>query len=153
MSRCSHKKALSLMSLAFLAALLLMPLFTFGSGGTSDNSDSTFCISCHAMEAEYEAWFHSGAHKRNMCVDCHLPNENKFSHYLWKSVDGLKDLVVFHSGSVPEQIKISSRGEKTLQANCVRCHEITVMLMDKERKCWSCHRRISHMHTGIMATF
>ncbi len=138
--------------IALFFAAIASPLLTFGASDSSPE-ESRFCVTCHAMEAEYEAWFHSGAHKRNMCVDCHLPNENKFSHYLWKSVDGLKDLVVFHSGSVPEQIKISSHGEKTLQANCIRCHEITVMLMDKERKCWSCHKRISHMHTGIMATF
>jgi cytochrome c nitrite reductase small subunit len=153
MSGCSHKKCLSLIWFALLAAFLLIPLFTFGSAEPAEDSDSTYCVSCHVMEAEYEAWFHSGAHRRNMCVDCHLPNENKFAHYLWKSVDGLKDLVVFHSGSVPEWIKISSHGEKTLQANCIRCHETTVMLMDKERKCWGCHRRISHMHTGIMAIF
>jgi len=104
------------------------------------------------MQSEYEAWVHSGAHRRKECVDCHLPNENQTVHYLWKAIDGMKDLIVFHSGKIPEQIKISSHGEKVLQANCIRCHETTVMLMDQERKCWNCHRRITHLHTGITET-
>jgi len=74
-------------------------------------------------------------------------------HYIWKSIDGLKDALFFYSGRVPEQIKLTSRGVKVLQGNCIGCHEITVMLMDRERICWNCHRRISHIHTGAMETF
>jgi cytochrome c nitrite reductase small subunit len=104
------------------------------------------------MEAEYEAWIHSGAHRRKECIDCHLPNENMAVHYLWKVIDGGKDLLIFHSGKISEQIKISSHGKKVLQSNCIRCHETTVMLMDQDRQCWDCHRRITHLHTGITET-
>ena len=147
-------KKFFLLSLIALAGVLLNPLVLFGKPDSQGTSDaSSYCISCHVMQAEYEAWMHSGAHRRKECVDCHLPNENKAVHYLWKSIDGLKDLIVFHSGNIPEQIKISSHGEKVLQSNCIRCHETTVMLMDQERKCWNCHRRITHLHTGITETF
>ena len=88
-----------------------------------------FCGGCHVMEDEYEAWSHTGAHRRKKCVDCHLPNENAGVHYVWKAIDGLKDVAFFYSGRVPEQIKLTKHGEKVLQTNCVRCHENTVMLI------------------------
>jgi cytochrome c nitrite reductase small subunit len=134
-------------------ALTVFPLLSFGSSKYPEGPDkSEYCIGCHVMEAQYEAWMHSGAHRRKDCVDCHLPNENKFVHYLWKSIDGLKDLIVFHSGQVPEQITISSHGREVLQNNCIRCHETTVMVINTDRQCWNCHKRISHIHTGIRAT-
>ena len=68
-----------------------------------------FCAGCHVMEAEYDAWSHAGAHRREMCVDCHLPNQNKTIHYIWKSIDGMKDTVAFYSGRVPERINIKPR--------------------------------------------
>jgi cytochrome c nitrite reductase small subunit len=141
------------LSVLLFVAISAFPLLSFGSPKSPEGTDkSEYCISCHVMEAEYEAWMHSGAHRRKDCVDCHLPNENKFVHYLWKSIDGLKDLIVFHSGQVPEQIKISSHGREVLQNNCIRCHETTVMVIDTDRQCWNCHKRISHFHTGIRAT-
>jgi cytochrome c nitrite reductase small subunit len=139
--------------LLLLAVITLSSLSACGSSSFLARYDtSEYCKSCHVMEAEYEAWMHSGAHRRKVCVDCHLPNENKSVHYIWKSIDGLKDVIVFHSGRVPDQIKISTHGEKVLQANCIRCHETTVMMIDTKRKCWDCHRNITHMHTGIRET-
>ncbi len=111
-----------------------------------------FCVSCHVMESHYEDWIHAGAHRRVACVGCHLPNDNMGFHYLWKSLDGAKDALVFYSGRVPERIVLSSHGKEVLQANCVRCHETTVMMIDRERQCWNCHRRISHRRSGAMAT-
>jgi len=104
------------------------------------------------MESAYEAWIHSGAHRRIKCVDCHLPNDNQAMHYIWKTIDGVKDVVAFHSGKVPEQITLSSHGREVLQANCIRCHEVAVTMIDKERKCWECHRRITHKLTGTIET-
>ncbi|MEA4856305.1 MAG: cytochrome c nitrite reductase small subunit [Solidesulfovibrio sp.] len=111
-----------------------------------------FCASCHVMEAEYEAWFHQGAHRRKACVECHLPNENRASHYVWKAIDGMKDALVFHSGRVPETIRISAHGREVVRANCVRCHETAVEMIDHGRPCTDCHRRISHAGTGTVAT-
>lgn len=145
------RSCLSLFTTLFLAALCSAASAS-ADLASSPEEKSKFCVSCHTMEAEYTAWTHS-SHHRKMCVDCHLPNENKAVYYLWKSLDGLKDVLVFYSGTVPDRIKISAHGEKVLQANCIRCHETTVMMIDRQRKCWDCHRRISHMHTGIRVTF
>jgi cytochrome c nitrite reductase small subunit len=154
MCRKKPVKKFSFLLVGMLSCLVLIPFALFaGSDAKGTSSSSSFCARCHVMEAEYEAWMHSGAHRRKECVDCHLPNENQAVHYIWKAIDGAKDLLIFHSGKISEQIRISSHGKKVLQSNCIRCHETTVMLMDQERRCWDCHRRITHLHTGITETF
>jgi cytochrome c nitrite reductase small subunit len=104
------------------------------------------------MQAQYDSWFHEGAHRSIVCVDCHLPHQNIFVRYLWKSIDGMKDVAVFHSGMTPDHITISNRGQNVLQSNCVRCHETTVWRIAKERNCWDCHRRLSHARSGAVLT-
>ena len=112
----------------------------------------SFCSSCHTMQSEFEAWFHAGAHRRKNCVDCHLPNDNVALHYLWKSLDGIKDVVFQYSGAYPEQVKLSAHGTDVVQANCIRCHSSTVELVDSTRKCWDCHRRLMHNRSGAIET-
>ena len=70
---------ISALSLILLFPLLvLLTLIACSSPNFIARSEtSEYCKSCHVMEAEYEAWMHSGAHRRKMCVDCHLPNENR----------------------------------------------------------------------------
>ncbi len=139
-----------------LAVLVLVAAGLFLAVGpprllaTTERPD--FCVRCHVMESNYEAWMHAGAHRRSRCVDCHLPNENTGLHYIWKSLDGLKDAVVFYSGRVPERIRLSAHGSTVLQANCLRCHDETVGMTDRTRQCWGCHRRISHQQSGAMET-
>ena len=111
-----------------------------------------FCASCHVMEAEYEAWFHEGAHRRVRCVDCHLPYDNIAAHYVWKSIDGMWDVAVFYSGRVPENIRASEHARRVIQGNCIRCHATTVEMIDNNRRCWDCHRRLMHMKSGLVET-
>lgn len=135
------------------AVVVVLLLLLFGPPQLLAKSDSpAFCGSCHVMEAQYEAWAHTGAHRRKQCVDCHLPNDNSGVHYLWKGIDGLKDVALFYSGMVPERIKITEHGARVLQANCIRCHEQTVMRINLERNCWECHRRLMHTRSGAMQT-
>jgi cytochrome c nitrite reductase small subunit len=140
---------LSVLGVGILAAIFLMlgPPRLLAKSETPD-----FCAGCHVMEAEYEAWAHAGAHRRKVCVDCHLPNQNMAVHYIWKSIDGLKDTVAFYSGRVPERIEISAHGQEVVQANCIRCHESTVSHMNHERLCWQCHRRVAHRGVGQIQT-
>lgn len=111
-----------------------------------------FCASCHVMEEQHTAWSHAGAHRRLRCVDCHLPNGNHLVHYLWKAIDGMKDVIVFKSGIIPERIELSSHGTRVVQSNCIRCHEQAVSQMDTTRRCWNCHRQLRHRLTGIVAS-
>lgn len=138
---------------AFGAAVFAAAFLMLGPPRLLAKSESPdFCAGCHVMEAEYDAWSHAGAHRRNACVDCHLPNRNKAVHYVWKSIDGMKDTLAFYSGRVPERIVISAHGREVLQDNCIRCHESTVAHIDQERPCWQCHRRIAHRGTGQILT-
>jgi cytochrome c nitrite reductase small subunit len=111
-----------------------------------------FCASCHVMESQYEAWFNVGAHRTIRCVDCHLPHENLPAYYVWKSIDGMKDVVVFYSGQVPETITLSDRGRGVVQRNCIRCHTERVAMIDQERECWDCHRFLQHSLAGVRLT-
>ncbi|MCU0584673.1 MAG: NapC/NirT family cytochrome c [Desulfobacterales bacterium] len=111
-----------------------------------------FCGSCHVMQSQFEAWFNVGAHRTIRCVDCHLPHENLPSYYVWKSIDGMKDVIVFYSGQTPETITLSERGRRFVQANCIRCHSERVAKVDQTRECWDCHRFLQHHIAGARLT-
>ena len=144
---------LKIAAIAAISAGLLTLYLLLGPPHLLAKSESPgFCAGCHVMEREYTAFMHSGAHRRNRCVDCHLPNDNVAMHYVWKSIDGMKDVLFFHSGHVPDRITLSDHGAKVVKANCIRCHRELVSQMDTSRNCWSCHRRITHTGTGSIET-
>ncbi len=152
MRPAQHKILLYVLAAGVLAAVLGL-FVAFGPPGLYAKSESPeFCGSCHVLQPEYEAWFHSGAHARIKCVDCHLPNDTLANHLWWKTLDGVKDAAEFHLGMVSEDIRISGHGARVVQANCQRCHAETVALINADRQCWDCHRRLSHKRTGAIAT-
>ena len=148
------KKKIGLYVLAiFIVGVAAFLFLMLGAPQLLAKSESpVFCAGCHVMEAEYDAWAHTGAHRREQCVDCHLPNQNVALHYAWKTIDGLKDTLVFYSGKVPERIMITDHGQEVVQLNCIRCHETTVQDIDQQRLCWTCHRRIAHRGSGLIQT-
>jgi cytochrome c nitrite reductase small subunit len=108
-----------------------------------------FCGLCHSMKPQHEAWAHS-AHRSARCIDCHLPNDNAVNHYVWKTIDGNKDVFYEFSGlREHDEIKLSAHGHKVLQANCIRCHEDTVAHIDNKRACIDCHRTAGHKRQGM----
>jgi len=134
-----------------LAGLAIVAFVLVGPPRLLAKSESpAFCAGCHVMEEQHTAWSHAGAHRRFRCVDCHLPNGDAISHYLWKSIDGMKDAIFFHTGQVPERITLSDHGTEVLQKNCIRCHQETVANMNTSRQCWNCHRRLQHRLTGTL---
>ncbi len=142
-----------LLFMATLAAAVFGLFVLFGPPNLLAVSETPeFCASCHLHESTYEDWFHFGAHRNNKCVDCHLPGENVAVHYVWKSIDGMKDVALFYSGQVPENIMLTSHGQKVVQANCIRCHSTAVEMIDNDRQCWSCHRRMSHKYSPLIMT-
>jgi cytochrome c nitrite reductase small subunit len=149
----TRRKRMYLLTAVLGGALFIALFLAFGPPKLLAKSEQpNFCNGCHSMEAEYEAWAHAGAHRRKLCVDCHLPNDNAGIHYVWKGIDGMKDVLTFYTGMVPEKIRLTAHGEKVVQENCIRCHETTVMNINPERRCWDCHRRIAHTRSGAMQT-
>jgi cytochrome c nitrite reductase small subunit len=134
-------------------AVILGFFLAFGPPKLMAKTESPlFCASCHVMQGQYEAWFNVGAHRTIRCVDCHLPHQNLPLYYMWKSIDGMKDVILFHSGNVPEFIEVSERGQGFIQGNCIRCHSERVEMIDKERDCWDCHRFLQHKTAGVRLT-
>jgi cytochrome c nitrite reductase small subunit len=129
------------------AFVLFGPPQLYAKTGTPE-----YCGSCHVMEAEYEAWRHAGAHRRIKCIDCHLPNDNKIRHLTWKNIEGMTDMFKFYTGQVREDLRISNRGADTVLENCKRCHEETMARVNEDRRCWDCHRRLSHKLSGVRET-
>jgi cytochrome c nitrite reductase small subunit len=147
----SRKKFLLYLLGAAVVVAALGSYAAFGPPGLYAKSESPeFCGSCHVLQPEYEAWFHSGAHHQVKCIDCHLPNGNLARHLFWKGIEGVKDSVAFHTGRVSETIWISEHGAATLLANCRRCHAEMIARINEDRRCWDCHRGVSHRRTGII---
>lgn len=112
-----------------------------------------FCAKCHVMEEQYIALMKGGLHNSLKCVDCHIPNDSKINFYIWKGIDGTKDVTYFYSRIVRERITLSEHGKKTVQSNCIRCHEGMISRITiAERHCWDCHKRVSHRQTGLRET-
>ncbi|MDD2804758.1 MAG: NapC/NirT family cytochrome c [Elusimicrobiales bacterium] len=111
-----------------------------------------FCGLCHSMYPQHAAWEHS-AHRSARCIDCHLPNDNAVNHYVWKTIDGNKDVFYEFSGlREHDEIALSPHGRKVLQANCIRCHEDMVVHIDQKRACIDCHRTVGHKRQGMTET-
>jgi len=137
--------------ISILALLLIVAIFSPKLLAKTNSSE--FCAKCHVMQEQYIALMKGGTHNSLKCVDCHLPNDSKAKFYLWKGIDGTKDVVHFYSGSVSERIVISAHGKKTIQENCTRCHEGMVSKINvSDRKCWDCHKRTSHRQAGLRET-
>jgi len=151
--RFPKRKTLIYVLIAAASAAVLGIFWAFGPPGLYAKSESPeFCGSCHVLQPEYEAWFHSGAHQNLKCIDCPLPNNNLANHLFWKSVEGVKDSMAFHTGRVSETIRISDHGAKVVLGNCQRCHAETIARINEDRRCWDCHRRLSHQRTGVIET-
>ena len=153
MSPAKKKKFFLYLIILLIIILVGGGFLAFGPPGIYAKSETPeFCGSCHVLETEYEAWFHSGAHRRVKCVDCHLPNDTFSRHLWWKTIDGLKDWLAFHIGRVSEPIRISKRGATFVDDNCRRCHAEFISRIKEDRKCWDCHRKMTHKHTGAILT-
>ena len=153
MSRSKRKTCLYLIGLAVVLTGV-GTFIAFGPPGLYAKSETPeFCGSCHVLQPEYEAWFHSGAHHRIKCVDCHLPNDNLANHLLWKTLDGVKDAVKFHTGMVSDDIRLSKNGARVVDDNCRRCHGELISRVNIDRRCWDCHRSLPHRQTGVVATW
>ncbi|OGR73464.1 MAG: hypothetical protein A2089_07715 [Elusimicrobia bacterium GWD2_63_28] len=134
------------------AGFAALTLF-FGPPKLIERTETTkFCGLCHSMKPQHSAWEHS-AHRSARCIDCHLPNDNVVNHYVWKTIDGNKDVFYEFSGlREHDEIKLSPHGHKVLQANCIRCHETTVTHIDTKRACIDCHRTAGHKRQGMTET-
>ena len=122
------------------------------------------CVNCHIMAPQYTTWFHSSHREVAVCNDCHVPQDNFFSHYYFKGKDGLRHSTIFTLRTEPQVIHIKEAGIKVVQENCIRCHKDLVNptnmqrmtgstdIITKERLCWDCHRETPHGRVNSLSS-
>jgi cytochrome c nitrite reductase small subunit len=110
-----------------------------------------FCASCHVMDPQFAA-FQMGRHRwLESCNDCHLPHDSVVSYYFWEGIVGVRDLVYWGIGRIPEHITARERSREWIDSNCRRCHGdvMTGTHPRADRRCWECHREAYHdFHVG-----
>ena len=107
-----------------------------------------FCGTCHTMKEE-AASFAEASHRYQECTDCHLPHDNVVSYWIAKGTTGMNDTYHEVMRDYPAHIKLSADGRKTVNDNCLRCHEGTMERVhtafdDADTDCLKCHSRIAH---------
>lgn len=120
-----------------------------------DNAST--CNNCHVMDTVYEGWYHGGHGQWATCNDCHTPHA-LIPKYLVKAESGYHHVSAFMLGNIPAAIRAKEDSRRTVQENCVRCHEDTIADLDwkmgytpeeEERYCFDCHRDAAHGERGI----
>lgn len=145
----------TLFFISIAAAVLSLGYFAIVTDAAAyGGSAPETCANCHAMDAQYENWYHGAHEKWAKCVDCHLPHENFAAYYAEKGRQGFKDTYAFIRGDIPAAIRAEEKTKTIVQENCVRCHESAVEDMltaggqPLDRYCWDCHRNVAHGARG-----
>jgi cytochrome c nitrite reductase small subunit len=150
-------------ALGVFAGVVLLLIHT--SRATSYLSDRPeVCINCHVMEPEYAAWIRGSHHNVATCSDCHLPHDNIVHKYIVKGRLGLRHGWVFTWNTQPQAIRPHALSVNTVQANCIRCHDMPVnstwLVERPEHASWygsddlcrRCHRGVGHGHMNSLAS-
>jgi cytochrome c nitrite reductase small subunit len=114
------------------------------------------CINCHIMGTEYATWQHSSHREVANCNDCHVPHDNVFKKYLFKSMDGLRHSAIFTLRAESQAIIMKPAGVGAVEGNCKRCHQNLFQQpsvgnnnyysvhFTEGKRCWDCHRDTPH---------
>ncbi|PWE00708.1 cytochrome c nitrite reductase small subunit [Marinilabilia rubra] len=122
------------------------------------------CVNCHIMAPQYATWNHSSHREWATCNDCHVPQDNVFSHYYFKAKDGMRHATMFTFRLEPQVIFIKQSGKDVVHQNCKRCHEelITDARLStvhpkmnrhiNNRYCTDCHREVPHGRVNSLSS-
>lgn len=122
------------------------------------------CVNCHIMAPQYATWNHSSHREWATCNDCHVPQDNVFSHYYFKAKDGMRHATMFTFRLEPQVIFIKQAGKDVVHQNCKRCHQelitdtrLTTMHPEmhrqiKDRYCTDCHREVPHGRVNSLSS-
>ncbi len=132
-------------------------------------STPAFCASCHEIQPAYQSW-RTSSHRVNdkgvvvRCVDCHLPDPNRFAAFYWaKTYHGVKDIVAHVLGRPYDRAAAQRRARASIpNQRCMRCHADLLatgmsrgaMLAHRavlypkrpgyEKSCLQCHENLVH---------
>lgn len=128
------------------------------------SDDPKACMNCHVMAPQYATWERSSHARVAVCNDCHVPQDNMFSKYLFKAMDGTRHSFMFTFRLEPQVIHIKEMGQSAVQQNCIRCHSsltqdvaekaMTVDLRNHGagKLCWECHRETPHGRVNSLSS-
>lgn len=148
-------------SIVIVGIICLLVVFGVGIWATNFPAylghSSDTCNNCHVMDTQYEGWFHGAHANAATCTDCHLPEDNFFYKYFYKGKSGMRDVIHFTFGWIPDEFHALDDTKAIVQKNCIRCHSETVSAvadgaMDSERRCSACHRNVYHGPPGLTGT-
>ncbi len=132
--------------LAGVALGMALVLVRIANATSYLSDDPQTCINCHVMTDAYASWQRGSHGQAAVCIDCHVPHSSIVAKYAYKSQDGLKHSYVFTMRKEPQVLGLSARAQPVVQANCVRCHNQQVMMIEAaagpQRHCWECHQGI-----------
>lgn len=127
--------------------------------------DPAACVNCHIMTPYYQTWFHNSHSKWTTCNDCHVPQDNVFSKYYFKAMDGLLHSAVFTMRAEPLAIRARQASSNVVMENCIRCHTqlnnefvktgmmtFTEAREGKGKACWDCHSTVAHGKQSSIAS-
>ncbi len=145
----------------FVGGIIIILRISNATAYLSD--DPKACINCHVMFPQYETWNHSSHRAKATCNDCHVPHDSVINKYSFKAKDGLRHAAIYTLKKEPQVIRMHEEGQKTVQANCIRCHQELLdgsrlvhgdyqdYLNGNARLCWHCHREVPHGRVRSLA--
>ena len=150
-----------------IASFLGLFIYTFYTSRAYSylSDDPATCVNCHIMSPYYATWLHSSHGRNTTCNDCHVPQDNIFSHYFFKAKDGLRHSAVFTMRAEPQAIQAIEASSQVIMNNCIRCHDqlntefikagrMTFKEMKAENgmACWDCHREVTHTRSRSISS-
>ncbi|NLA63695.1 MAG: cytochrome c nitrite reductase small subunit [Bacteroidales bacterium] len=161
------RRAARIPTIMIVAAFIGLFIYTvYQSRAWSYISDEpSTCVNCHVMAPYYATWLHSSHGTNTTCNDCHVPQDNIFSKYYFKAVDGLRHSYVFTMRNEPQAMMAIEASSQVIMKNCVRCHDQLTQefvkagrMSYKEMKaengmaCWDCHREVTHTRSRSISS-
>jgi len=152
---------------AVIAVGVLLYLVNISRATSYLSENPKTCINCHVMNPQYATWQHSAHARVARCVDCHLPAGHGLETYMAKASDGLHHAWAFTFNEFGQRIRISEKGKKRVQANCIACHAriVDTLVSNRDRfhdftnpqasadiLCWDCHRETPHGRVRNLAS-
>lgn len=145
----SIKLGFAIGAVAVIAALA-------GFAGVRYTSQTTFCGSCHEMNAMHSGWT-KGSHAEIHCYECHV--DKNLSAQVIAKLNGLRQLLVH----LTREVNMDNVTAEVPNERCARCHEmankdklgeriVTAHLKHREAKlqCTGCHLNTGHSREAFV---
>jgi len=145
-----------------LAGILGYTAYIFRLPSYFSNNPDT-CVNCHIMSSYYKSWRYS-SHRDVTCNECHIPQSNIISTYLFKAKVGVYHTTVFATGKETQALRPTKSSYSVIMDNCIRCHTQlnTAMartgmftyadtLQGNGKACWDCHTQVPHTKVSNIA--